>query len=636
MVQVDRRAGRALLGVALGAGAAASAASTAQATVSFTQSDLLSTGKSTVPLSVGDFDGAGGNGKLDLVVSSAGLLGPTALLGDGAGKVFQQPPFVTSARSAALTVADLNRDGFADLVTPLVTGPLAWVKGSGAGTFSNEQPVGSFDSAKQAAALDFNNDGRLDVAVANCGTACGGTGGMVALLSQAANGTFAAPIASPTKLASPTSVVAADLNGDGRLDLVATDPTNGTVGVAVGSVSGMASTPLYSVSGIIDGVAVGDVNGDHRPDIVMPTSDANPSISVLVQDGGLGTIHFAAPQTVQLDASGDFGTAVALADLNSDGVDDVVLTHGSGTAPIVALSQGVQPVAFDGLPGSTLPTVSSGNRYVATGDFNGDGLPDVATSGDAMVSVALNTSTGTLTPGAPSLDLGSSEVGRAGAPMTVTFTNTGDAPVDVAGASATGDFTIASFSCNGLRVAVGGSCTAVIRLVPSQTGPRTGDLTVWESVHGGSIAGVSLSGVGTAPAGGPQGPAGADGAAGAAGTAGPVGPIGLTGAPGTPGATGPAGPRGPAGKVTCKTLKIRAGTKKITIKCVLKAAASRTVRATLSRNGKVLATGRATRGSKAARLLLSPRHLRPGRYVIRLSWRQDGRRRTVSGTLQVR
>jgi hypothetical protein len=623
MVQVDRSAGRALLGIALGAGAAVSVAATAQATVSFEQSDLLNTGKGSRALAVADFDGVGGSGKLDLVLSSLDLGGPAVFLGNGAGQVFQQSTSYISALPMLMTPADINGDGFADALAAKADGSVNVFIGAGDGKFVGPAALGSFDSARQAAGLDYGADGFTDIAVAECGTTCGGASvGHVWLITRTASGTSAPTVLG--KLTKPTSVVAADLNGDGVLDLVATDPVDGSVEVSLASLGALQPLPPLNATNIADGVAVGDVTGDGRPDIVMPGSALEPSIVVLRQNGPPGTTSFAPAQTIQLDASPDGALSVALADLNSDGVDDVLLSRGNGP-PIVGLSEGTAPAAFNVIDAG-LQSIPNGNRYVVAGDFNGDGLPDIATTGDQMTSVWLNTSTAVVTPASPSLDLGSAEVGRASAPMTATFTNTGDAPIDLARATVDGDFTVASVSCNGLRLKVGGTCDAVIRFVPSQTGARVGNLTLWDA-HRNAVALVTLGGVGTSPVGGPDGPAG------------PVGLTGLAGqdgAPGAPGATGPAGPPGPGGKVTCKTLKIKAGSKKITIKCVLKAAgARRTVRATVSRNGRVVAAGRATRGAKAARLLLSPRHLRPGRYVIRLSWRQDGKRQTVTGTLRV-
>ncbi len=153
-----------------------------------------------------------------------------------------------------------------------------------------------------------------------------------------------------------------------------------------------------------------------------------------------------------------------------------------------------------GLPNSPVTALAAAAE-MPTGDGR-TGELRAATYGRGIWSIPL---VAAVLPQAPAMVLspasvafGSQQVGTQSASVTVTVTNTGNAPLSVTSAVTTGDF-VETDTCSGAVVAVGGSCSVAVRFAPSAAGPRTGLLTVYGNVAGGQAT-ATLSGVGTAPA----------------------------------------------------------------------------------------------------------------------------------------
>ncbi len=178
---------------------------------------------------------------------------------------------------------------------------------------------------------------------------------------------FTKPVLYPTGT-NPSDLVAVDLTGNGRDDIVTSDFSSSTISVLRGNGDGSLQTPVfYPVGNSPEAVATGDFNGDGVPDIVTANEGAN-TISVLVGNGD-GTFQ---PQVTY--ATGIRPEAVAVADLTGNGHLDIVtadqgsndvsvfMNNGDGTfAPAVSYFAGLEP---DGL---------------AVGDLNGDSRPDIVT-----------------------------------------------------------------------------------------------------------------------------------------------------------------------------------------------------------------------------------------------------------------
>jgi hypothetical protein len=247
---------------------------------------VYSGGLYTNTLAVGDFLG---NGNLDLTVANSPSGLPIDIVlgcGDGA---FNQGPVSANGNLASAympAVGDFNGDGKLDIA---VTGggyglqtvnAVTILLGNGDGTFSLAQnstfATGSNPWAIVAA--DFNGDGKLDLVIANEG------GSTLTILLGNGDGTFTPATGSPVPVGSgPYALAAADLNSDGKLDLVVANQNDSTLTILLGNGDGTftpASGSPIALGAGPDSVAVGDFNGSGRLGIAVATES---NVIVLVQ-----------------------------------------------------------------------------------------------------------------------------------------------------------------------------------------------------------------------------------------------------------------------------------------------------------------------------------------------------------------
>ena len=235
----------------------------------------------------------------------------------------------------------------------------------------------------QVVSGDLNGDGVPDLVFADLST----SGNAVVLLQDATHpGQFAAPLNLATGAMTP-SVAVGDLNGDGKADVVAVDfDSNGNNGQVTIFFQNPASPGTFQqavnfpAGAQPQAVRIADVNGDGLPDLIVanrgPGSDGTgtPGVSVLLQDATHpGT--FLAPVTY----STPWGAIdVAVADVNGDGKPDLVVAS-LGPAPTGAVSVLLQSATTPGTFGPATSYAGFGQPLsVAIADLNGDGHPDIA------------------------------------------------------------------------------------------------------------------------------------------------------------------------------------------------------------------------------------------------------------------
>jgi hypothetical protein len=468
-------------------------------------------GATVSAIAIGDFNH---DGKLDLALVSQSGTGVEILLGNGDGTF--QPPLTADAAPGSpnyegvsgIAVGDFNGDGKLDLAVsvaifgetlghppPAVDLGTSILLGNGDGTFQLGATGLPSAQAFGIATADFNHDGKLDLIA-----------GQWILLGNG-DGTFQSP-ALDTGLA---PYVASDFNADGNLDIASSNgnPSFSGVYVAIGNGDGtfqFSNNQVFGIGQSYYGAPIaGDFNGDGKLDLLTVSSgDQNGGSGFIITTLLQGAFPFFVPSPTSLTfANQTVGKPSA--------AQTITITNGGQVAATIPAS-GIQIVgagtAAYSQTSNCISTLASG----ATCQINVTFAPTAAGTYRANLSLHDNTLSGpgltiSLTgytpapPPAPAVSLSPSTVtfpsqyvGTTGLPQTVTLTNTGNATLNITGATpSSAEFGVLSNCSN--PVAAGSTCTIGVFFEPSAGGTRTGTLTIADNA-GDNPQTVTLTGSG--------------------------------------------------------------------------------------------------------------------------------------------
>ncbi len=302
-----------------------------------------------------------GDGHLDTVMAQEANDIVTVNLGSGDGQFTNAAAYATGDQPYSINAGDINGDGKIDLLTiDNVGNTYSVLLGNGNGTFGASRSYATGLTTPNSSKLeDINGDGRVDLIAGD-----GGSGMIAVFLGQVTGGFGAAQTFSTGASAGVGNVALIDMNSDGFLDAVTTNQSNNSVSVILGTGTGsFGAARTYLTSGWADGLAAGDVNNDGTIDIVVGLNTTS-SYNVLLGNSD-GSFKW---RTSFATAAGG---RTYLVDLDGDGILDMA-QHDSGS---MHLYYGNGNGSFTA---STLFTSSSFPRALAFGDFNEDGVIDIA------------------------------------------------------------------------------------------------------------------------------------------------------------------------------------------------------------------------------------------------------------------
>lgn len=330
---------------------------------------LESTSETSASVSIGDVDG---NGTPDVVLAKGRHwpLVDMIMRNDGKGHFTPSPLSDTPDRTYSAALADLDGDSDLDIVVSndKPDRKLIYLN-DGKGQYHVSGTFGEAEwNTRYVTVADLNGDKRPDLIVANRSSNPAAPKPSFVCLN---NGSGGFPSCAPLPTRSATIIVAADLDGDGRIDLFVPHRDGGQNLVFWNDGTGTfheAPAPVGPAVSQIRAAAAGDINGDGIVDLVI--GDEKNGMFVYM---GAGKRTFDAP--VALGGTAGAPYSIAIADMNRDGKPDIVVGRQEAVGSVFFNLGGSRVPAFKDIPWGD----GQGSVYgVAIHDLDGDGWPDIA------------------------------------------------------------------------------------------------------------------------------------------------------------------------------------------------------------------------------------------------------------------
>jgi hypothetical protein len=291
--------------------------------------------------------------------------------------------YPTGQNPQSVVVGDVNNDGAPDAVVVNASSNAVTVlvnKKDGTGSFNAPLNYAVGAGPYSAVLADVNGDGKLDLVTANM------TAGTISVLLGNGDGTFQSATsynvlpATASGTPSPMAIAAGDINGDGKIDLVVGNSGTNNVSVLIGDgKGGFTATVAYATGTSPDSVALARCTSGPYLDILTANRSGH-NISVLLSNGN-GTFQSAVNY-----AAGYSPYAIVARDFDGDGKIDVAICDN------MSLASGIEVLKGNGDGSFQKPVYYAGGKSPITmvaGDFNGDGKADLATLNTGTLDVSL-------------------------------------------------------------------------------------------------------------------------------------------------------------------------------------------------------------------------------------------------------
>ncbi len=300
------------------------------------------------------------------------------------------PEYQAGPNAFSFASADLNGDGIAEVITPNSDAQTVSVLyGDGAGGFAPPRNFPTGTAVNTATAGDLNGDGKLDLIAAYF------SGSKIVVLLNDGQGGFSAPAVTtfPSNVSEFYNLKAADFNGDGKADVAGVTRTNLNFFLGNGQ-GGLALNTTLPWIGYKSEMVVGNFNNDSMADLAVIGGDypTNWELGVMLGNSS-GAFAFNNRFPVTNQPSG-----IVIGEFNGDGLTDVAVAANYPYQNSTPQTFFMQPWFGNGAGGFAagtkvfLPYTVYG---LATGDFNGDGIFDLATSMGSMIATVNGVGDGT-------------------------------------------------------------------------------------------------------------------------------------------------------------------------------------------------------------------------------------------------